>query len=77
MFRLFLGLLPALWASLVAQWNLPTNARDTSSILGLGRSPGEGIGNSSSILAWEITQTEESGRLQSMGLQKSQTEFSD
>ena len=31
----------------------------------------------SSILAWEIPWTEEPGRLQSMGLQKSQTWLSD
>ena len=31
----------------------------------------------SSILAWEIPWTEESGRLQSMGSQKSQTRLSD
>ena len=30
----------------------------------------------SSILAWEIPWTEEPGRLQSMGLQKSQTQLS-
>ena len=30
----------------------------------------------SSILAWEIPQTEEPGGLQSMGSQKSQTQFS-
>ena len=39
-----------------------------------GRSPGEGNGNPhSSIFAWEIPWAEESGGLQSMGLQKSQT----
>ena len=31
----------------------------------------------SSILAWEIPWTEEPGRLQSMGSQKSQTQLSD
>ena len=31
----------------------------------------------SSILAWEITWTEDPGRLQSMGSQKSWTRFSD
>ena len=38
---------------------------------GLGRSPGEGNGNHSSILAWEIQVpwTEEPGRLQSTGSQ--------
>ena len=35
------------WASQVAQWlkNLPANAGDTGLIPGLGRSPGEGNGN--------------------------------
>ena len=36
---------------------------------GLGRSPGEGNGNHSSILAWEIPWTEGPGRLQSTGSQ--------
>ena len=31
----------------------------------------------STILAWEIPWTEELGRLQSMGLQESQTQFND
>ena len=31
----------------------------------------------SSILAWEVPWTEESGGLQSMGLQKNQTQLSD
>ena len=31
----------------------------------------------SNILAWEIPRTKEPGRLQSMGLQKSQTRLSD
>ena len=44
------------------------------SILGSGRSPGEGNDN---ILAWEILGTKEPGGLQSMGSQKSQTQFSD
>ena len=38
-----------------------------------GRSPGKGNGNQLSILAWEIPWREEPGRLQYMGLQKSQT----
>ena len=37
---------------------------------GLGRSPGEGKGNRSSVLAWEIPWTEKPGGLQFMGLQK-------
>ena len=35
------------------------------------------IATHSSILAWEITWTEKPGGLQSMGLQKSQTQLSD
>ena len=42
---------------------------DLGSIPGAGRSSGEGNGNHSSILAWEIPWTEEPGGLQSMGLQ--------
>ena len=39
---------------------------DLGSILGLWRSPGEGNGYPTSILAWRIPRTEEPGRLQSM-----------
>ena len=56
--------------------NLPANAGDTrnsGSFPGSGRSPGEGNGNHSSILAWKILRTEEIGRLQSAESQ-SQTE---
>ena len=42
-------------------------------IPGSGRSPGEGMAPYSSILAWEISGTEEPGRLQSMGLQELDT----
>ena len=52
--------------------NLPTNARhirDVGSILGLGRSPEEGVATHSSILAWRLPWTEETGGLQSMGSQ--------
>ena len=53
--------------------NPPANAgdkRDTGLIPGLGRSPGEGNGNHSSILAWRSLWTEEPGRLQSEGFQR-------
>ena len=53
--------------------NLPTSEgdmRDSSSIPGSGRSPGEGNGTYFRILAWKIPWTEEPGRLQSMGLQR-------
>ena len=43
--------------------------RRRRSIAGLGRSPGEGNGNTC-ILAWEIPWGEEPGGLQSMGLQR-------
>ena len=52
------------------------NAGDLGSIPGLGRSPGEGMATHLSIVAWRIPWTEESGGLQSMGLQ-SQTRLSD
>ena len=42
------------------------DARDSSSIPGLGRCPG-GNGNPLSIPTWRILWTEEPGRLQSMG----------
>ena len=53
--------------------NLPANAADMGSIPGSGRSPGEGNGNHSSILTWEIPWIEEPGRLQSMRSQESDT----
>ena len=67
-------------ASLVAQsvMNLPAmkettcNAVDLVSIPGLGRSTGEGNGNHSNSLSLEISWTEESGGLQSMGSQESE-----
>ena len=40
---------------------------DVSSIPGLGRSPGEGNGNHSSVLAWRVPGTGEPGGLPSMG----------
>ena len=46
--------------------NLPANAvytGDGGLIPGSGRSPGEGSGNHSSILAWEIPWTEKGGGL--------------
>ena len=46
------------------------DARDVVSILGTGRSPGEGNGDHSSILAWKIPWTEEPGELQTMWLQR-------
>ena len=46
------------------------SAGDLDSIPALGRSPGEGNDNHSSILAWKIPWTEGPGKLQSMELQK-------
>ena len=43
--------------------NLPANGGDTGLIPGSGKSPGEGNGNHSSILAWKILCTEEPGGL--------------
>ena len=57
--------------------NPSTNAGGIGSISKFGRSPEEGNGNHSSILAWEIPWTKDPGRLQSMGLQKSQAGLSD
>ena len=45
--------------------NSPANSETVGSILGSGRSSGEGNSNP---LAWEIPWTEEPGTLQSMGL---------
>ena len=54
------------------------NAGDAGLVPGLGRSPGAGsMATPSSILAWEIPWTQEAGRLQSMGVSKSQTQLSD
>ena len=46
-------------------------------VLSLGRESPEGGHDNSSILAWRIPWTEEPGRLQSTGSQKSQTQLSD
>ena len=56
--------------------NLPANAGNLSLIPGWERFPGE-VATLSSILAWETPWTEELGGLQSMGSQKSRTQFSD
>ena len=57
--------------------NLPANSGDMVLIPGLGWSPEKEMAVHSSILAWEIPWTEESGGLQSLGLQKSWTRLSD
>ena len=50
-------------------------AGDMGSIPGSGRSPGEGNGNHSSVLAWKIPWTE-AGGLQSVGITEDSTKFS-
>ena len=61
--------------------NVPANARDTGymgSIPGSGKSPGEGNGSHSSILAWKIVWTEEPDRLHTCRvLTKSQTQLNE
>ena len=49
------------------------NAGDLGSVPGLGRFPGGGHGNHSSILDWKIPWTEEAGGLQSMGSKEQDT----
>ena len=56
--------------------NPPANAGDTGSILGQEDSLEKEMATHSGVFAWEIPQTEETGGLQSMGLQKSQTHLS-
>ena len=50
--------------------NLPANAGDAGLIPGPGRSPRDGMVSHSSILAWDIPQTEEPSGLQFMGSQR-------
>ena len=47
--------------------NLPPNVGDVGSIPGMGRVPGEGNGNPSSVPIWEIPWTEKPGGLQLIG----------
>ena len=66
-----------LWPSLVAQTvkNLP--AIQETQVQSLGREDALEEATHASILAWRIPWTEEPGRLQSIGLQKSQTRLCD
>ena len=60
--------------------NLPANAGaagDAGSIPGSENPQDKETATHSSILAWEIPWTEEPGGLQSIGSQKSQTQFND
>ena len=59
--------------------NVPASAgdvRDVNSIPGSGRSLEEDTATHSSVLAWRVPWSEEPGRLQSMGSQKSQRQLS-
>ena len=67
-FFLWLSSIPLGFDGSSAVKNLPANAGDEDWIPGLEISPREG-----NILTWEIQWTEEPGRLQSMGSQRSQT----
>ena len=57
--------------------NLPAKAGDTVSIPGMENPLEKEMAIHSSILAWRISRTEESGELQSTGSQKSWTRLSD
>ena len=57
--------------------NPPANAGDAVSVPGSGRSLEKEMATHSSILAWEISRTEEPGWLQSMGSGKNRTLLSD
>ena len=54
---------------MVKKKNKKKKTRDVGLIPGLGRSPGEGHDNPLCYSVWRIPWTEESGGLQSMGLQ--------
>ena len=70
-----LAILPRAEASLVAQTvkHLPTIWETQVRSLGQEDSVEKEMKTHSSILAWKIPWTEKPGKLQSMGLQKSQT----
>ena len=53
--------------------NPPANARDAGLSLGQEDPLKKEVATHSSVLTWEIPWTEEPGRLQTMGSQKSQT----
>ena len=66
------------WASLVAQLvkNLPVVQETPIQCLVWEDPLEQKMTIHSSVLAWEIPRTEEAGGLQSMGLQKNQTQLS-
>ena len=57
--------------------NLPANTGGVGSVPGLGRAPGEGSGNPHQYSCQDTLWTEDLGRLQTMGLQKSGAQLSD
>ena len=57
--------------------SLPASAGDADLIPESGRSPEEKMAFHASILTWEISWTEEPGKLQSLGSQKSWTQPTD
>ena len=57
--------------------NLHANSGDMDLIPGSGESPIKEMAIHSNVLAWEIPWTEEPGRLQAVGSQKSGTKLSD
>ena len=57
--------------------NSSADVGDVDLISELGTSPGGGNGTHSSILAWEIPQTEEPGEVRSVGSQKIRARLSD
>ena len=65
------------WASLVTQTvkNLPAMQETWVPSLGREDPLEKGMATHSSILAWRIPKTEGPGRLQSMGIAKSQTQL--
>ena len=77
-FLLFVYDSPYLWDSLVVQRvkSLPAMQETRVQTLGQEDSLEKEMATHSSILAWEIPWTEESGGLQSIGSQKSQTRLS-
>ena len=60
------------WASLVAQMVKNLSARQETQVQSLSQKIllEKGMATQSSILPWRILSTDESGRLQSMGLQR-------
>ena len=62
------------------RWHSAVNAedpRDTGSVPGLGRFPGAGNGNYSSICAWKISTDRGAWRATGHGAAKSRTQLSD